>query len=430
MVGFSRRTLLAGAAGLSTLAAAGGLAGCGSRTSISSDPKELVLWHWDRSADPAVLEQLRDGIPGTDGYRLRADVIGGTWDTKLRTSLAGNAYIPDLTYINSNVALYFPNEEMFLDLNELGAEEYRDQYFDWKWQLGVTPTNAFRFFPLDTGPTGYYYRKDVVDKAGLESNPEAVGEQIKTWDAFIEFGEKLKKDADAFTVVNGNTLFDQFINASPERYFDKAGKPLYMEDGSALREAWDTAVKGIKAGICGNQQNDTDKNAAWNSGRTAGNIEAVWWAQVLLDTAPDTKGKWRIANQPVRPGNSGGSFVALPHTCKNPEAAFKAITFINSPENQATAFNNMQLFPSAIESFELGTMKNENDFFGEQDATEFFLQAAKQVPTAFISTYETQAEYFGAEITNVESAGKDPERAWNDAIEQTNKTLRKRGVEV
>jgi cellobiose transport system substrate-binding protein len=430
MAGFSRRSLLAGAAGLGAMAAAGGLSGCGSPTSISSDPKELVLWHWNRSADPSILDQLRGGIPGTDGYRLRSDVIGGTWDTKLRTSLAGNAYIPDLTYINSNVALYFPSEEMFIDLNDLGAEEYREQYFDWKWQLGVTPTNAFRFFPLDTGPTGYYYRTDVLEKAKMDPDPAAVSEQMKTWDGFIEFGQKLKTNADVFTEVTGGVVFAQFINASPERYFDKAGKPLYMTEGNFIRQAWDVAVKAINAGILGNQQNDTDKNAAWNSGKTAGHIEAVWWAQVLADTAPDTKGMWRIASQPVRPGNSGGSFVALPHTCKNPEAAFKAITFINNAENQATAFNNMQLFPSAIESFELGTMKSENDFFGDQDSTQFFLEAAQAVPTSFISTYETQAQYFGAEITNVESAGKDPEQAWDDAVAQTNRTLRKRGVEV
>ena len=40
--------------------------------------------------------QAAEQIPGTD-KRLRADVIGGTFDTKLRTSLAGGAYIPDIT---------------------------------------------------------------------------------------------------------------------------------------------------------------------------------------------------------------------------------------------------------------------------------------------------------------------------------------------
>lgn len=430
MAGFSRRSLLAGAAGLGALATAGALSGCGSTTTISSDPKELVLWYWDRSADPKLLAQAAKEIPGTDGMRLRADLVGGTFDTKLRTSLAGNAYIPDLTYINSNVSLYFPNESLFLDLNELGAEQYKDQYFDWKWQLGVTPTNRFCFFPLDTGPTGFYYRKDILDKAKIESEPDAVSEQIKTWDGYIELGQKLKKNVGSFMDINAGVIFGQFINASPERYFNKAGKPLYMESDSTIRQAWDTAVKAIKAGVTGNQQNSTDQNAAWTSGKTAGHIEAVWWAQILTDTAPDSKGKWRLASQPVRPGNSGGSFVCLPHTCKDPEAAFKLMTWMNNAPNQAQAYNNMQLFPSAIDSFKGDLMKGNNSFFAGQDTQTFFLKSAESVPTAFISTYETQAQYFGTEIINVESGGKDPDRAWDDAVNQTNKTLRKRGIDV
>jgi cellobiose transport system substrate-binding protein len=427
---FPRRSFLAGAAGLGALAAAGGLSACGSQVSISNDPKELVLWYWDRSADPKLLAQAAKEIPGTNGYRLRADVIGGTFDTKLRTSLAGNAFIPDLTFINSNVSLYFPNQDLFHDLNSLGAEKYRQLYFDWKWQLGVTPTNRFCFFPLDTGPTGFYYRKDVFDKAKLPSDPDSVGEAIKTWDGYIELGQKLKKNVGSFMEITAGQIFGQYINASAERYFDKAGRPLYMNPTSTIRDAWDVAVKAVKAGVTGNQQNGTDQNAAWTTGKTAGHIEAVWWAQILADTAPDTKGKWRLASQPVRAGNSGGSFVCIPHTSKNPEAAFAFITWLNNPQNQAQAFNNMQLFPSAKDSFTSGTMKSNTGFFGDQDPLQFFLKAAEQVPTSFISTYETQAQYFGTEITNVESGGKDPERAWDDAVNQTNRTLRKRGIDV
>jgi len=426
---FSRRSLFAGAAGLGAAAAAGGLSGCGSPTSISSDPSELVIWYWDRSIDPKFLDQAAKQIPGTKD-KLRADLIGGSFDTKLRTSLAGGAYIPDLTNINSNVSLYFPNENLFLDLNELGAQKYKDLYFDWKWQLGVTPTNRFCFFPLDTGPTGLYYRTDILDKAKIDSSPEAVSQAIKTWDGYIELGQKLKKNVGSFIEITGAQIFGQYINASPERYFSKSGKPLYMQPTSTIRDAWNVAVKAIKAGITGNQQISTDQNAAWTSGKTAGHIEAVWWAQVLGETAPQTKGKWRLASQPVRPGNSGGSFICLPHTCKDPESGFKFITWLNSPENQALAFNGIQLFPSALDSFTSGKMKSGTGFFGNQDPLKFFLDAAKAVPTSFISTYETQAAYFSTEITNVEAGGKNPDQAWEDAVNQTNKTLRKRGIQV
>ena len=97
----SRRQLLTAAAGLGLVVTTGPLTGCSRSVSISADPDELVLWYWNRSISPKLLAQAAEQIPDT-AKRLRADVIGGTFDTKLRTSLAGKAYIPDITAINSN----------------------------------------------------------------------------------------------------------------------------------------------------------------------------------------------------------------------------------------------------------------------------------------------------------------------------------------
>ncbi|MFC7458355.1 extracellular solute-binding protein [Brachybacterium sp. GCM10030267] len=424
--GPSRRSLMGGAAVLPLA-----LAGCGSDPSISDDPDQLVMWYWDRSASPQLLEQAREQIPGTDRH-LRADVIGTNFDTKLRTSLAGNAYIPDITYINSNNALYFTNEDLFLDLSELGADAVKDEFYEWKWELGTTPSGRFCFFPLDIGPTGFYYRQDVFEQAGLPSEPGEVSEAIATWESFVELGRELDGAAESALVNDAQAIYEGFLNSSPERYFDTDDAPLYDRPDSAVRQAWDVTVAAIEAGCTARIPRDrgTDQNAAWSSGRTAGNISAAWWAQILEESAPDTAGSWRIADQPVRAGNNGGSFAAVPRTCKDPEAALAFITWVNSPQNQAVAYRDVQLFPSTPASFDEPTMQYAGDFFGDQDPLDFFSAAAETVPTSFISTWETViAGTFTLEITNVETAGKDPEQAWQDALTQSAKVLAKRGVE-
>lgn len=422
----SRRRLIQGSAALALAAATGGLSGCGSQTSISEDPNELVLWYWNRSIAPTLIAKAAEEINGT-GKRLRADLIGSGFDTKLRTSLAGNSNIPDVSAINSNCSLYFTNEQRFTDLNELGAADYAGDYFDWKWKLGTTPTGRQCFWPMDTGPTGLYYRNDIFEKAGLPSEPEEVGAAIRTWDELIELGTKLRKDADVALISTGFMIMNQFLNASPERWFDASDKPLYSEPDSAVRQAWDTAVKAIKAGITGNLQTGTDRNSAWVSGKTAGHIEAVWWAEVLKDTAPETEGKWRLASQPGNPGNSGGSFLTIPSTSKDPEAAFAFIRWLTSPESQAVSFNEVQLFPSTPASFTGGGMKGAGSFFGPQDSLEFFSKAAESVPTTYVSPYENQVSAFTTQLTNVE-AGKDSEQAWDEALTLTNRVVKKRGL--
>ncbi|WP_217428144.1 extracellular solute-binding protein [Microlunatus speluncae] len=425
MTRWSRRGLLGlGAAAL----AAGLLPGCG-QTSISADPRELVLWYWKRSVSPKLLEQAAQQIPGTD-MRLRADTIGGTFDTKLRTSLAGGSYIPDISGINSNASLYFLAEDKFLDFNQYGAKDVEADYYPWKWKLGTTPTGRFCFWPMDTGPTGFYYRSDLFAEAKLPSEPEEVSAQTRTWEEWIEVGQKLRTNSDRAMVNAGKSLYNQFINASSERYFDDQNRPLYENDNSTVRQAWELAMKAIQAGVTAGFTSNTsgDQNSAWVSGKTVGNVEAVWWGEILKDTAPDTAGKWRIASQPVKPGNSGGSFLAVPAACKDPEAAVAFIRWLTSPENQAATFNEIQLFPSTPASFTSGSMKDESGFFGDQDGLAFFAEAAKAVPTTFVSTYEAQVSFFGKEVDNVETSGKDPEQAWDDAVNQCNKVLAKRGV--
>ncbi len=414
-----RRVLQAGAA-------AGLLAGCGSGTSISSDPDELVLWYWNRSIAPSLLETAAQQIPGT-GRRLRADVLGGAFDTKLRTGFAAQAYIPDITAVNSNAALYFPSEDQFLDLDELGAQQHRGDYYGWKWDLGRTPSGRFLFWPMDTGPTGFFYRADLLAAAGLPSAPEEVSAAVRDWPDWIELGRELRRSSDVALIGNAVMVFNQYLNASPERFFDAEDRPLFHEDGSAVRAAWDTAVAAVQAGASLNLQVENEQNAAWNSGKLAGHIEGAWWMKVLSDTAPQTAGQWRLARQPGDPGNSGGSFLALPKDCKDPEAAFAFARWLTLPENQARSYTEVQLFPSAPAAFTSG-MEDTTGFFGEQDPLAFFSDAAANVPTTFISTYENQIGAFRDQLRVVESAGKDPDAAWQDAVDVIDKLLRKRGV--
>lgn len=51
------------------------------------------------------------------------------------------------------------------------------------------------------------------------------------------------------------------------------------------------------------------------------------------------------------------------------------------------------------------------------------------MPSSFISTWESLVSgSFALELDNVESSGKDPDAAWDDAVAAAKKVLTKRGV--
>lgn len=427
MTQISRRSLLAGGAALAAL----GVTGCSRSPSISQDPSELVLWYWSRSISEKLLDVARTEIPDTT-KRLRTDIIGGAFDTKFRTSLAGDAYIPDVTALNSNVSIYFPNEDKFTDLNELGAADLKSEFLDWKWNLGTTETGRMCFWPMDTGPTGFYYRKDLFDQAGLPTSTDGVSDAVKTWDGYIEVGSELRKSGDIAIVDNAGRIFTSVINSNAERYFDAQGNQIFREPGSAIREAWEVAVKASQAGVTARLGTDTDteSNSAYNSGKIAGRVEAVWWATILKDLAPDSSGDWGVASQPKNAGNSGGSFLTIPTTSKDPQAAFDFITWLTTAEHQAQSYEELALFPSSIKALENSSLAAKDDFFDDQDIFTFFQASAKDVPITFISPYEGLVNSpLLTELTNVDANGKDPDQAWADAMVIADRQLAKKGLQ-
>ncbi|MGC5165981.1 extracellular solute-binding protein [Luteimicrobium sp. DT211] len=428
MEGPSRRSFLAGALGIAGLAAAGALSGCAPSVSVSANPDVLTLWYWNLSIADSLLAKARRRIPGTD-RRLEVDKIGGNFDVKLRTSLAGRAFIPDVSALNSNVNTYFPLEDQFVDMNELGADRYRDQYLDWKLALGVTSTGRQCFWPMDTGPTALWYRRDIWDKAGLDGDPDAVTAAMTDWDAWIETGKQLRKNTNASIIISAQQAYNAVLGASAERYFAKDGTRLYDKEGSAVRKAWDVAVKASRAHVTQKAYTDTEKNSSLSAGHTVSNVEAVWWGPQLQAAAPHQSGKWGVAHQPGPPGNNGGSFLTIPKTSKDPEAAFALITWLTSPENQVVTYEESQLFPSTPDSFRSIKPDAPNKFCGGQPITQTFVEAAKEVPTTFISPYESAVgDGINLQLTNIETQGKDPDRAWDDAMAQADRQLKKKGL--
>src|SRR5581483_9291842 len=95
----------------------------------------LTLWYWDRSIDDNLIKKVDQQFPNID---LRAQKISD-YDNKVRTSMAGHYGVPDILGINSNIYTYFPDEDQFIDMDSLGADEVKSQYLEWKWNLGIAP---------------------------------------------------------------------------------------------------------------------------------------------------------------------------------------------------------------------------------------------------------------------------------------------------
>ncbi len=421
--GLTRRSLLRAAAlaGLSI-----GVAGCATDT---NSPDALSLWMWKNSCSPDMLAPLAHGIPDAGGTTLTPNVIGGDFKSKLLITLAGRAHVPDLTFINSDIASYFPNATQFVDLYSLGARDLKKDFLPFKWNFGVTPGGAMIGFPMDTGPTATFFRSDLLDKAGLPHEPETVAKEVATWTDFIAFGKEIRRAVpDAVMTPTLAALFTQVMSQSPKQYVDAQGHPIYAE--AHVQNAWDVAVRAFEAGLSGNAQQSTDQTALLANGKQIAQVNAVWWVVAGPEQlAPGTKGNWRVCAAPDGPGNYGGSFVAISKYCKNPEAAWKFISFLESKDNEVTNLSDMFLFPSRYDALADEAIAKPYEFFGGQRILEVFSESAKGVPVSYYSPYDTLVSTpITDELTNIEATGKSPTEAWSDAMASAKRELGRIGV--
>lgn len=425
----SRRGLLrAGLAGTAATALGGLASGCAVPT--GSTGRNMVLWYWSGGLSDTVVKQAKARYDSA--VDLDAIQIGGYYRSKLITTMTGQAHVPDIAGLKGeDMASYLPNADQFVDLRTLGAEKYQPQYLDWKWQQAVADDGSLIGFPIDVGPIVHYYQPAVFEKAGLASEPEDVSREMDTWEKFFAAGEQLKKRIKgAYLLIDILSVYENSVNQGTKRYVDK--DKHFIGDQEHVRVAWDRAVEAKRRGLLSSIVNGTpDANSATENGRLPSQLGASWAAGDLKLNLPKTKGKWRVANCPGGPANNGGSFLAITKACREPERAFEIITWMLNADNQAQGFTDAGLFPSTPASYEMKKLREPDPFFGNQIVMDVFGPAAEEIPVAYNSPYDVAlGQPIKDEIKNVGALGKNPEKAWKDAMSKCRRIADHLGVSV
>lgn len=397
--------------------------GCSSQGDSSKGKVELTLWYWNRSIDDNLLNQVNKQFPNVN---LKVEKIGGDFKAKLMSAFAAGSGAPDIVGLNEWVADFFPSKEQFVNLYDNGSKELEPLYLDWKWKKAVTPDGQYQIaLPMDTGPTALFYREDLFREAGLPTDPKEVSEILKTWDDYIAAGQQLKDafHGKVYMFDNISTVYIQMMSQSDKIYFDHADN--FIGDQAHMKHIWDTAVKVSEMGLNANISNWTAEwSAAMNKGDVASFVGAVWMKQILMEGAPDTAGKWRIARAPGGDGNNGGSFIGVTKQSKHPKEAYEVMKWLMNPENQLKSLGTMNLFPSTPGIYQDPQMTQPDPFFGNQRTNEIFIEAAKNVKESYFGPkYSIANSIFQEELSTVEKKIKSSEQAWQDILQRVQKEL-------
>jgi multiple sugar transport system substrate-binding protein len=337
----------------------------------------------------------------------------------MTTALAAGAHLPDVMAIDFGYIGIFAESKGLEDLNQppYGAEQFRKQFVPYTYAQATNSRGNLAAMPADIGPGMLFYRKDLMDKAGIKE-----ADLTKSWESYIESGKKLKAATGTYLLSRAGDLKDILIRANLQNgeglYFGDKGKVLV--DSPRFVRAFEMAKAARVAGI-------DAKSVLWTSewsegfkrGKVASQMMGSWLSGHLAKwLAVDSKGQWRAASLPGGAlASYGGSFYAIPKKAAQKPAAWEFIKFMTTNKDvQLNTLKEIAAFPALLAAHADPVMDEAQPYFGGQKTRALARDTATKIPVIRVDKYDWMAnEVINSELENVLVQNKDIKTALADA---------------
>ena len=310
--------------------------------------------------------------------------------------------------------------DLWTDLRDTPAKDAIGRYIDWKEKAATTPDGAVLGLGTDIGPMGICYRTDLLQQAGLPTDPAQLSAQMPDWNGFLALGEKFQAAAPSGTAWHDSAggLYNAIVSTQQQIYYDASGNLVYASN-PAVRQAFDTAAKAGQAGLTAKLEQFLDPG--WDQGFGSGRFATIacpsWMIGYIKGKAGDAgAGKWNVTSLPGGAGgNWGGSYLGIPASSPHKEEAAKLISWLTAPEQQAKVFAQVGNFPSTTQA--ISDVAGATDpYFNGAPIGQIFSKSATAAPVQILGPQDgvvknamTQA------LLAVETGGATPDAAWADA---------------
>ncbi|MBA2949790.1 ABC transporter substrate-binding protein [Streptomyces himalayensis] len=312
---------------------------------------------------------------------------------------------------------------------DLGKEVDKSQWLDWKLAQATTKDGKTIGLGTDIGPMAICYRKDLFEKAGLETDRTKLAELWKgDWSKYVDLGNDYMKKAPSGTkyVDSASSVYNAALGGATERYYDKDGNVVW-DKSAGVKEAWDVAMEVATSDMSAKLK-QFDK--PWDQGYANGTFATVacpaWMMGYIQQKSGDSgKGKWDVAAAPTA-ANWGGAFLGVPTASKHQKEAIALAKWLTAPEQQAKVFAEQASFPSTPSAYaNLKPAADTTAYFSDAPITQIFSDSAKTIPTQYLGAKD---QPIGTAITDVgilqvEQKGKSPEQGWEAATEEIKDVL-------
>ncbi|MDQ0736426.1 ABC transporter substrate-binding protein [Arthrobacter agilis] len=426
-------TALAGVASLAIVASGCGGGGGGSDEPASADnPVTLTVTTFGQFGYDDLYAEYEEQNPGVT---IEATNIDGSANarTDAFTKLAAGSGLSDVVAVEEGwLGSIMEVSDQFVDLNEYGAADTKDNWVDWKFEQGTDPEGRVIGLGTDIGPQALCFNQDLFEAAGLPTDREEVaalfGGDEATWETYFDLGRQYNEATGKAWYDQSAFVWNSMVNQMDEGYYTADGE-LNVEGNEAMRAQFDLLAAGTADGLSANQEPfDWGNGKAFVDGSFAVHVCPAWMLGTIkeqLEAAgggPETG--WDVAD--VFPGGSsnwGGAFLSVPESSEHPAEAAKLAAWLTDPEQmvkQSAAANN---FPSTLDAqAEIVEAAVPNELFNDAPYGEIFASRAEGVVAQFKGPQdsEIQENVFRPALKILDSGEGTADEAWNEAVRLLN----------
>lgn len=404
------------------------LFGCGGQGSESGDKVQITFSHWATGPEAKIYDDLiavfEKEHPEIKVKQIRIPFDG--YADKVQTMMAGRTE-PDVMYMSH---LWFPSfveRGAFLNLQphiDRDNEFRKDDFHPVLAEAGKYRGDTY-WIPRDLDYLVLFYNKDLFREAGVDFPNENW-----SWADLLNAAKKLTRD------TNGDGRVDQYGILAPDGYIAFAW--IWQNGGSVLNEertqslidqpAATEAVQWISDLI--NQEKvapspQVTKQEGTSEMFKAGRVAMATYGHWLIPSLKEEKAfDWGVTLLPK--GKAGrmsfvsGSGYTISKNTKHPDAAWKLVKWLNSPESQEKMSKLGLIVPSRKSVYESDTFMNtpENKVFVDQ--TKYL----RELP---VTTYWNEMfDVIQKEFTLVWMGDKSAAEATREIDRQVDAILKKR----
>ncbi|NUP23681.1 MAG: carbohydrate ABC transporter substrate-binding protein [Streptomyces sp.] len=312
---------------------------------------------------------------------------------------------------------------------DLGKDVDKSQWLDWKNAQATTKDGKLIGLGTDVGPMAVCYRKDLFEKAGLETDRTKLAAQWKgDWGKYVDLGKQYMKKAPDGTkfVDSASSVYNAALGGADERYYKDDGT-VDWDNSPGVKNAWDAAMDVATSDMSAKLK-QFDK--PWDQGYANGTFATVacpaWMIGYILEKSGESgKGKWDVAAAPTA-ANWGGSFLGVPTSGKHQKEAVALAKWLTAPEQQAKVFAKQASFPSTPSAYSgLKPAAATTEYFSNAPITQIFSDSAKTIPSQYfgIKDQAINTAMTDIGILQVEQKGKTPDEGWEAASKEIKDVL-------